>query len=97
MPIRSDRIFSVGETSAPMDPSLKNKLMMDRRSQEFRDQADANCRKVATRLERLQTNRKRITEENESRNNSSSHQPCAISTIQYRGPRCLIYQKHKIR
>ena len=59
MPIRSGRIFSVGETSVPMNLNLKDTLntlitrinQMDRRQQEFRDQADANCRDLATRLE----------------------------------------------
>jgi len=49
MPTRSGRTFSVRETSAPMDPSLKDKLntliarmdQMDQRLQEFKDQDDA--------------------------------------------------------
>ena len=78
MPSKSGRTFSVGETSASIEPTLKdtaNTLIarmdqMDWRPQEFRDQADANCKDLATRLENLESNRKRITEENESWNNS---------------------------
>ena len=45
---------------------------MDRQLQEVRDQVDVNCRDLATRLERLETNRKRATEEKISRNSSKS-------------------------
>jgi len=48
MPTRSGRTFSVGKTSTPMDPTLKNTLntliarmdQMDRHLQEFREQAN---------------------------------------------------------
>ena len=64
-----------------MHPSLKdlfNTLIaimdqMDQRLREFKDQADANCKDLATRLDRLETNRRRIPdslEENESRDNN---------------------------
>ena len=64
MPIRSGRTFSVGETFTPMDFSLKDILntliarmvQMNRRLQEFRDQADVKCRDLVTRLERLEIN-----------------------------------------
>jgi len=80
MPTRSGRIFSAEELSAPMNPSLKDILntliarmdQMDQRLEEFRDQANANYRDLATWLERLEVNRRRTTEENESRNNSRS-------------------------
>jgi len=48
---------------------------MDQRLQEFKDQADANCKDLATRLDRLETNKRRIpdpSEENEPRDNSRS-------------------------
>jgi len=48
---------------------------MDQRPQEFKDQADANCKDLATRLDRLETNCRRIPnllEENEPRDNSRS-------------------------
>ena len=71
MPIKSGRTFSVWETSAPMDPSihdtlntiLNKKEKMDRQLQEVRDQVDVNCRDLATRIGRLETNRRRTTEE----------------------------------
>jgi len=83
MPTRSGRTFSVGEIFSPMDPNFKNTLntlivrmdKIDRRLQEFKDPADANCNDLATRFDRLETNRKRITyplEENESRANNRS-------------------------
>ena len=63
-----------------MDSSLNDTLKsliarmdhMDRRFQEFRDQANTNCRDLAIQLERLEADRRRPTEENESRNNSRS-------------------------
>jgi len=63
-----------------MDPSLKvtlNTLIakMDqiyRCLQEFRDQINVYCRDLATRLERLEANRKRTTDEDESFNDSRS-------------------------
>ena len=46
---------------------------MDRRLQEFKDQADSNCKDLATRLDRLETNRTTDPlEENESQANSRS-------------------------
>jgi len=48
---------------------------MERQLQEFKDQADANCKDLATRLDMLETNRKRIPdplEENQSRDNNRS-------------------------
>ena len=36
---------------------------MDRQLQEFRDQVDVNCGDLATRIGRLETNRRRTTEE----------------------------------
>jgi len=50
---------------------------MDQRLQEFKDQTDANCRDLATQLDRLETNRRRTPnplEVNESRANSRSPQ-----------------------
>ena len=52
MHTRSGRTFSVGETSAPMDPNIQDTLnthidkieKMDRQLQEVRDQIDVNCR-----------------------------------------------------
>ena len=52
MPTRSGKTFSVGETSAPMDPSIQDTLnilinkieKMDQQLQEVRDQVDVNCR-----------------------------------------------------
>ena len=52
MPPRSDRTFSIGETSAPMDPSIHDTLntlidkieKMDQQLQEVRDHIDVNCR-----------------------------------------------------
>jgi len=59
MPTRSGKTFSVGETSAQIDTSLKDTLntsiarMYQAGLQEFRHQANTNCRDLATRLERL--------------------------------------------
>ena len=80
MPTRSGRTFSVEETSAPMDPRIRDTLNtilskienMDRQLQEVRDQVDVNCRDLATRIGRLKTNRRRTTEEENSRNDSRS-------------------------
>ena len=52
MPTGSERTFSVGETSTPMNPSLKdifNALIarmdeIDQRLQEFKDRVNANCK-----------------------------------------------------
>jgi len=44
---------------------------MDHQLQEVRDQVDVNCRNLATRFDRLETNRRRATEDN-SRNGSRS-------------------------
>ena len=59
MPTRSGRTFSVGETSAPMDPNIHDTLntilnkieKMDQQLQEVRDQVDVNCRDLATRID----------------------------------------------
>ena len=67
MSTRSYRIFPVGETSAPMDPSFQDTINtlidkmeeMDQQLQEVRDQVDVNCKNLATRLDRLETNRKK--------------------------------------
>jgi len=56
MPSISDKIFSVGEIYAPIDLSHKDTLntflakmdQMDQRLQEYKDQADANCRDLVT-------------------------------------------------
>jgi len=80
MPTRSGRTFSVGESSASMDPSIQDTLntlidkieKMEQQLQEVRDQFDVNCRDLATRLERLETNWRRATEEEISRNGSRS-------------------------
>jgi len=80
MSTKSGRTFPVGETSAPIDPNLKDTLntliaridQMDQRLQEFRDQIHAYCRDLVTQIERLETNRRRTTEENEYRTNSRS-------------------------
>ena len=63
-----------------MDPILQDTLKTliarmdrtDQRLQEFRDQANTNYRDLATRLERLEINRTRTAEEDESRNDSRS-------------------------
>ena len=80
MPTRSGRTFSIGETSAPMDPSIHDTLntilqkieSMDRQLQEVKDQVDVNCRDLATRIGRLETNRRRIRDDESSRNDSRS-------------------------
>ena len=80
MPTRSGRTFSVGETSAPIDPNIQDTLntlidkieKMDQQLQKVRDQVDVNCRDLATRLNRLETNWRRATEEEYSRNDSRS-------------------------
>ena len=76
----SSRTFFVGETSTPMDPNIHdtfNTLIgniekMDQQLQEIRDQVDVYCRDIAIRLDRLETNRRRATKEENSRNDSSS-------------------------
>jgi len=63
-----------------MGPSIQNTLntlidkieKMDQQLQEVRDQVDVNCRDLATRLDRLETNRRITTEEENSRNDSRS-------------------------
>ena len=58
MPTRSGRTFSVGETFSPMDLSFKDTRniliaridQMDQRLRESKNQADANCRDLATDL-----------------------------------------------
>jgi len=79
MPTRSGRTFYVGETSAQLDPNIHDTLntlidkieKIDQQLQEIRDQVDVNCRDLATRLDRLETNQ-RATEEKNSRNGSRS-------------------------
>ena len=77
MPTRRGKSFSIREIFAPMDSSIQDKLdailakmgQMDQRLQEYRDQADANYRELATRLDGLETNRRRTPdplEENDS-------------------------------
>ena len=63
-----------------MDPSIQNTLntlidkieKMDQQLQEVRDQVDVNCRDLAARLDRLETNRWIVKEEKNSRNGSRS-------------------------
>ena len=45
---------------------------MDRQLQEVKDQVDVNCRDLATRIGRLETNRRRIRDDESSRNDSRS-------------------------
>ena len=79
MPTRSGRTFSVGEISTPMDTSIHEALntlidkieKMDQQLQEVKDHVDVNFRNLATRLDRLENNR-RATEERNSRNDSRS-------------------------
>ena len=80
MPTRSGRTFSVRETSTPMDPSIHDTLNtilnkienIDKQLQKVRDQVDVNYRDLATRIGRLETNRRRTTEEKNSQNGSRS-------------------------
>ena len=80
MSIKSEGTFSVGETSLLMDPRVKDTLnaliarmdQMNRRLQEFKDQADANCKDLVTRLDRLEIIRRRTAEKNVLRDNSRS-------------------------
>jgi len=80
MPTRSGKTFSVGETSAPMDSIIHDTLnilidkieKMDQQLQEVRDQVDVNYRDLATRIDMLETNRRRTMEEKNSRNGSRS-------------------------
>ena len=80
MPTRSGRNFSVGEIYASLDSNLQDTLKtfiammnwMDQRLLEFRDQANTSYRDLTTRLERLETNRRWIAEEDESRNDNRS-------------------------
>ena len=63
-----------------MDPSIQDTLntiidkieKMDQRLQEVREQVDVNCRNLATWLDRLETNRRRATKEENSQNGSRS-------------------------
>jgi len=63
-----------------MDPSIHDTLnslidkieKMDQQLQEVRDQIDVNCRDLATRLDRLETNRRITTEEENSQNGTRS-------------------------
>ena len=80
MPIRSDGTFSIGEASAPMNPIIHDTLntlidkieKMDQQLQEIMDQVDVNCRDLATRLDRLETNQRIATEEENFQNDSRS-------------------------
>ena len=45
---------------------------MDQQLQEIMDQVDVNCRDLATRFDRLETNQRRAIEEENSRNGSRS-------------------------
>ena len=79
MPIRSGITFFVGETSAPMDPSLQNTLntIIDKMEkmdqlQKVRGQVDVNYKNLATWLDRLETIRRRAMKEENSRNDSRS-------------------------
>jgi len=64
MPTRSGKIFSVRETSSPMDSNLQDTLntiinkmkKMDQQLQEVRDQIDVNCKNLTTRFDILETN-----------------------------------------
>jgi len=83
MPIRSGRTFSVGESSIPIDPSIHDILntlidkieKMDQQLLEVTDQVDVNCRDLANRLDRLETNQRRATEEENSQNGREKVQP----------------------
>jgi len=63
-----------------MDPNIQDTLntitdkmeKMDQQLQEVRDQVDVNYRNLATRLDKLETNRRGVTEEDNSRNDSRS-------------------------
>ena len=44
---------------------------MNRQLKEVRDQVDVNCRNLVTRIGRLETNQRRTTEEENSRNDRS--------------------------
>ena len=63
-----------------MDPNIHDTLntilnkieKMDRQLQEVRDQVDVNRRDLATRIGRLETNWRRTTEKENSRNDSKS-------------------------
>ena len=63
-----------------MDPNIHDRLNtlideieeMDQQLQEVRDQVDVNCRDLATRISRLETNQRRTIEEENSRNGSRS-------------------------
>ena len=63
-----------------MDPNIQDTLItlidkiekMDRQLQEVRNQVDVNCRDLATRIGRLETNQRRTIEEENSRNGSRS-------------------------
>jgi len=71
MPARSGRTFSVGETSAPMNSNIQDTLntlidkieKTDQQLHDVRDQVDVNYRDLATRIDRLETNWRRTTEE----------------------------------
>ena len=80
MPTRSGRIFSVGETLAPIDPSIQDILntlidkieKKDQQLQEVMDPVNVNYRDLATLLDRLETNHRRATKEENSQNSSRS-------------------------
>ena len=77
---RSGKTFSVGETYALMDPSIQDTFntiidkieKMDQQLQEVMDQVAVNYKNLVTRLDKLETNRREATEEDNSRNNSRS-------------------------
>ena len=63
-----------------MDPNIHDTLntilnkieKLDRQLQEVRDHVDVNCRDLTTRIGRLETNKRRTTEEENSQNGSRS-------------------------
>ena len=53
--------------------TILNKIeKMNQQLQEVRDHVDVNCKNIETRLDRLETNRKRATKEDNSQNGSRS-------------------------
>jgi len=100
MPTRSDRTFSVGETSAPMDPNIQDTLntliykieKMNRQLKEVRDQVNVNCRDLVTRIGRVETNRRRTTEKKNSQNGSRSPSVSKFNPTIQLTP-CPVYQE----
>jgi len=71
---------------------------MDQQLQEFKDQADANCKNLATRLDKLETSRRRIPdplEENEPRDNNRSPRRWRAQPYNTEDT-CPLYQKCKV-